>query len=137
MATDEPVVKTEAKNVDLSSLNTNAVAYFDNIKTAIFATGSNLPGTKSESQDEENPLIEKLQNMQIVDEESSQGVSFFTMEIEEQEEFLNEWAILQAEQLSEKMKEAPDLIEIIPKCPLETTTLITSIMRFTFSNGRH
>ena len=26
---------------------------------------------------------------------------------------------------------------IIPKCPLETTTLITSIMRFTFSNGRH
>ncbi|MDR0682679.1 MAG: hypothetical protein LBG15_12675 [Dysgonamonadaceae bacterium] len=41
---DSPV-KAEAKNVDVSGLNKDAVAYYSNIKTAIFATGSNLPET--------------------------------------------------------------------------------------------
>jgi hypothetical protein len=107
----ESPVKSEAKDVDASSLNKDAVAYFGNIKTAIFATGSNLPETKSES--EENPLIEKLESIAIVKEETSADVSFFEMTEVEQELFLNDWAILQAEQLSQKLAENPELAAYI------------------------
>jgi hypothetical protein len=106
-------IRQEAKNVNVSGLNANAVSYYDNIKTAIFATGTNLPVTKSSTEEGENPLIEKLESLQIIKEETSADVSFFEMNADEQELFLDDWAVLQSEQLSEKFAIAPELEDAI------------------------
>ncbi|MDR2010341.1 MAG: hypothetical protein LBQ22_07655 [Bacteroidales bacterium] len=47
--------------------------------------------------------------MDIVEDESSEQISFFDMDENEQEAFLENWAILQAEQLSEKFLAEPEL----------------------------
>ena len=70
-----------------------------------------MPETKNES--EENPLIEKLESVKIEKEETSAEVSFFEMTEVEQELFLNDWAILQAKQLSQKFAENPELATYI------------------------
>jgi hypothetical protein len=51
--------------------------------------------------------------MEIVQEEISEEVSFFDMDPTEQEAFLENWAILEAEQLSEKILLAPEIEEVI------------------------
>jgi hypothetical protein len=109
------IIKSDVENVDVSKLNKNAVARFDNIKKIVFATGINkkdYPLTKSGEAGEPTIaelFIEKLSSLDIVEDESSEQISFFDMDENEQEVFLENWAILQAEQLSEKFLAEPEL----------------------------
>lgn len=101
-----------ASEVDQSSLNSNAVKFYDNIKTVIFATGSNMPATRN-GEAGENPLIDKLESIEIEVEETKDNVSFFDMPVQDQETFLTDWTILQAEDLSKKIEIEPELEKYI------------------------
>jgi hypothetical protein len=112
---ESQVIKFEVEDVDVSKLNKTAVARFDNIKKIVFATGinkSNSPVTKSGEVEEPtiaDLFVEKLSSLDIVEDESTEQISFFDMDENEQEVFLENWAILQAEQLSEKFLAEPEL----------------------------
>jgi hypothetical protein len=108
---ENPPEARVASSVYTEGLNAEAVAYFENIKTAIFATGSNLPATRSG--DEPNPLVEKLESIEIVKDETSSDVSFFDMDETEQVLFLNDWSLFQAEQMSQKIAANPELLEFV------------------------
>lgn len=99
-----------ASSVDVVALNSNAIDYYKNIKTAIFATGSNLAAARIEGN---NPLVEKLESIEITKDETSDDVSFFEMTETEQELFLNDWSLFQAEQMSQKIAANPELLEFV------------------------
>ena len=100
-----------SSSVDVNTLNSEAVTYFANIKTAIFATGSNSITTRSA--EKENPLVDKLESIEIVKDETGSGFSFFEMTSEEQELFLNDWMVLQAEQMTQKIADNPELLDYV------------------------
>lgn len=109
---DSPPEIQKASDIKVANLNPEAVTFYENIKTAVFATGSNLPGMTRSAADE-NPLIEKLESIDIVKDETSADVSFFEMDEVEQKLFLDDWALVQAEQLNQKIADNPELAEII------------------------
>ena len=109
-APNEPAKQYGIEDVDASHVNPHAKAYYDLLKTAILATNSNLPQTKSGDTDSlsDNPLADKLESMNIVNE-SGNSISFSSMEKEKQIEFLDDWALLEASEMSEKMSLQPEL----------------------------
>ncbi len=98
------------EDVNAANTNSHAKTYYDLLKTVILATNSNQPQTRSSSTDttEENPLVEKLESINILNE-TGDSISFFSMEEEDQTEFLEDWAMLEASDMSEKLSIEPEL----------------------------
>lgn len=98
------------QDINSAAANPHATAYYKLLKTAILATNSNLPQTRSGSTDSisENPFVEKLENLDISDE-NGDSISFFSMNEEEQTAFLDDWAMLEANDMSEKLSLEPEL----------------------------
>ncbi len=100
-------------DINLSEINKEAFDYYSNLKTAILATGSNKKNSLRSSEDEENPLIEKLEEIEIIKEENGEQISFFDMPENSQIDFLEDWSLLQAEEMSRKLIENPELEEYL------------------------
>ena len=98
------------QDINSAAANPHATTYYKLLKTAILATNSNLPQTRSGSTDSisENPFVEKLENLDISDE-NGDSISFFSMNEEEQTAFLDDWAMLEANDMSEKLSLEPEL----------------------------
>ncbi len=98
------------QDVNSAVVNPHATTYYELIKTAILATNSNLPQTRGGSTDSisDNPFVEKLENLDISDE-NGDSISFFSMNEEEQAAFLDDWATLEANDMSEKLSIEPEL----------------------------
>lgn len=98
------------QDINSAAANPHAIAYYELLKTAILATNSNLPETRSGTPNSisENPFIEKLENLDISDENGT-SISFFSMNEEEQTAFLDDWAMLEANEMSEKLALEPEL----------------------------
>lgn len=98
------------QDVNSAVVNPHATTYYELIKTAILATNSNLPQTRGGSTDSisDNPFVEKLENLDILDE-NGDSISFFSMNEEEQAAFLDDWATLEANDMSEKLSIEPEL----------------------------
>lgn len=79
------------QDVNSAVVNPHATTYYELIKTAILATNSNLPQTRGGSTDSisDNPFVEKLENLDILDE-NGDSISFFSMNEEEQAAFLDD-----------------------------------------------
>ncbi|MDR0682682.1 MAG: hypothetical protein LBG15_12690 [Dysgonamonadaceae bacterium] len=83
---DSPIIRSDVENVDVSKLNKTAVARFDNIKKIVFATGINKSDNLvTKSGETEEPTIaelfvEKLSSLDIVEDVSSEQISFFDMD---------------------------------------------------------
>ena len=104
------------QDINSAAANPHATTYYKLLKTAILATNSNLPQTRSGSTDSisENPFVEKLENLDISDE-NGDSISFFSMNEEEQTAFLDDWAMLEANDMSEKLSLEPELETYIQK----------------------
>lgn len=98
------------EDVNAENTNSHAKTYYGLLKTVILATNSNQLQTRSSSTDtiEENPLVEKLESINILNETGS-SISFFSMEEGNQTEFLEDWAMLEASDMSEKLSLEPEL----------------------------
>lgn len=74
------------QDINFAVANPHATTYYKLLKTAILATNSNLPQTRSGSTDRisENPFVEKLENLDVSDE-NGDSISFFSMNEEEQQ----------------------------------------------------
>lgn len=98
------------EDVNAESTNPHAKNYYNLLKTVILATNSNQPQTRGSNTDntEENPLVEKLESINILTE-TGDSISFFSMEEIEQTEFLEDWATLEANNMSEKLSLEPEL----------------------------
>lgn len=98
------------EDINTADANQHATTYYELLKTVILATNSNLPQTRSGETDsiQENPIVEKLENLNILDE-TGDSISFFSMNEEEQIEFLEDWATIEANDMSEKLSLEPEL----------------------------
>ncbi len=113
-AIPEGSVEKELADIDLSGLNGEAKLYCDLIQTAVFATNSHKPVISSRvvNGEEVNPLREKLKEMEIWGENGNQ-ISFFSLPEAEQAEFLSDWAVFEAAQMTEKIRIDPEVEEYI------------------------
>lgn len=85
--------------------------YYNHLKTIIFATELNKLDVVNSLSDIEIPIIEKLQNMDLVNDETNQSVTFFDLEDEEiQIDFIEQYLDEEALFVSGKIKENPELI---------------------------
>lgn len=98
------------EDVNAENTNPHAKNYYNLLKTVILATNSNQPQTRGSNTDntEENSLVEKLESINILTE-TGDSISFFSMEEIEQTEFLEDWATLEANDMSEKLSLEPEL----------------------------
>lgn len=111
---DKTVDKVNAYGIkDIpGTTNPDAAMYYGLIKKVILATGSNQPETRA--MNNPNPLVQKLEAMNIKNA-SNTSRSFYDLKTKEQERFLEEWAALEAKELSQKLALRPDLIQYIQK----------------------
>lgn len=110
----ESATEISIDDVATNNINGEAKTYYSLLKTAIFATDSNLPHTRNvvPDNDQENPLIEKLEDIAISDEDGN-PISFFSLEEKQQMEFLDEWVVLEADAMSEKLNINPELRDYV------------------------
>lgn len=117
-------------NKTLSELPAEVLAYYGNIKTMMYATnGFEAPklintqalllSTAVEEREKMistiNPLALKMQSLQIEDADTGSSVDFFSLPLEEKEDFVEAFLIEEAKMLAEKLEIAPSLKEIIAK----------------------
>jgi lipoprotein len=113
-------------------VNKEALAYCDNTKTMIYATGALqrpriIPGPSlkmDSAYQEENPMSLKLNSLDICDAETGQSINFFDLPEEQQKVFLDLYLLEQAKSLSEKLVEAPQLRKSLRKRNGALTRLI-------------
>lgn len=112
IATQDDSGKGQSYSVEdiTGTTNPHATTYYELLKTAILATSSNLPQTRSGDTDSipANPFVEKLESLDISDE-NGDSIPFFSMNEEEQTAFLDDWAMLEASDMSEKLSLEPEL----------------------------
>lgn len=98
------------EDINIANANPHATTYYELLKTVILATDSNTPQTRNGETDSisANPFIEKLESIDILDE-NGDPLSFFSMNEEQQSTFLDEWATLEANDMSEKLSLEPEL----------------------------
>ena len=122
-------IETNVDEIDISGISEDAALYFSNLRTVVFATESNvLPTPSLRSSDVENPFIEKLQDLTIVDPDTQKEVSFFSMSEAEQAEFLEKWSIAGASQMSEKIAVNSDVAVYVR----EQNQIVTNLIKTEF-----
>lgn len=85
--------------------------YYNNLKTIIFATEINKLDVVNSLADKQLPIIEKLQNMDLVNDETNQPLTFFDLEDEDQQiDFIDQYLDEEAVFVSSKVKQNPELI---------------------------
>ena len=113
-------------------VNKEALAYCDNTKTMIYATGALqrpriIPGSSlkmDSAYQEENPMSLKLNSLDICDAETGKSINFFDLPEEQQKVFLDLYLLEEAKSLSEKLEEAPQLRRSLGKRNGALTRLI-------------
>ncbi len=97
--------------------------YVGNIKTMIYAsdalnkskvlTKGKSEQVQEQNQEKINPMEEKLKSIQIIEEENGQEVNFYDLSLEQKEDFINYLLIDEAEELSKKIEQVPQLEDYI------------------------
>lgn len=101
-----------AADINPQSIQSDAKEHFNLLKRTILATGSHLPQTRSS--EVSNPFYSKLAQLVLVDDEAKNGkISFHSLCLDEQLAFLEDWMVIQAKNLSDKLSVRPDLLDYV------------------------
>ena len=117
----------------LPSIDPEALAYCNNIKTIIYGTSAferpeAIQSYKmlmdNDSTLEDNPMSLRLQSLTIEDEESGKPIDFFDMPVEQKQVFVDMLLAEDAMMLTEKINAAPELKSMLERENLITTRVI-------------
>jgi hypothetical protein len=101
-------------DIDVSKLNKEATRYYTNMADFVSLTSSNidsdqafrLKSANSNEQDSTiNPILEEFINLEIEDDDGT-IISFFDMSIEDREEFMEQWIIANADDMTPKLEDS-------------------------------
>lgn len=99
-----------AGDINIHNIQLDAKEHFDLLKRSILATQAYLPITKSNN-NTLNPLGKRLSQLEIIDGDNI--VSFFQLDLSDKLEFLEDWVIIQAQELSAKLAIHPELKDYV------------------------
>ncbi|MDR1006752.1 MAG: hypothetical protein LBL74_07820 [Bacteroidales bacterium] len=123
--------ETGLDNIDTSLINADALKYYSLIKDVILLTRANELKIAENPNNTKIPLIEKLKDMILFDSNDNK-MSFYDLDSNEQIEFLNEWVIIQAYDLTEKIEkgEAIGLYDYLK----EHNSIVTNVLKYFNAN---